>query len=383
VTTWLLCLAVSAHAALSPAASTGAAPSDRIIQLGLVPHADEVSLVPKGELTVQGADGRRHTLVSGKRLRLEPAEGGGLVLGALKLPGEARLSPLEKTAEVEINGHRFGGELLLRLDPGGETVTIVEEIGIEEYLLGVLPYEMDPDWPLEALKAQAVVARTFAYTQMGKYRKDGFDLTTDTRSQVYGGRGNTSDAVRRAVSETRGEVLGYKGQILPVFYHACCGGHTENAARVWGGDAPPPLWGVKDKYCYKSPLRSWTTYVSYPDLLAALLKRTLTGGKLKRFEIGRTDGAGYALTVVAKIGAQTIHMKAAEFRSALGNGLLRSVRITRLKKKSKGIEIHGSGSGHGVGLCQWGARLQADKGRKYEKILSFYFPGSTLSVIDE
>ena len=87
-------------------------------------------------------------------------------------------------------------------------MTVIEEVAIEDYLLGVLPFEMEPNWPIEALKAQAVVARTFAYTQLGKYRKDGYDLSTDTRSQVYGGRTDRSASIKEAVDSTRGEVLG-------------------------------------------------------------------------------------------------------------------------------------------------------------------------------
>jgi stage II sporulation protein D len=381
--TWALCLAVPLWASLSPAVSTAAPHAERRILLGLVPHVDDVSMVAEGRFVVVDAKGKKRELPLKKRIRLEPREGGGLTLGTFALPPEAKLKPQEPQADVEIDGKRYRGNLILKLDAGGETVTVIEEVGIESYLLGVLPYEMDPGWPLEALKAQAVVARTFAYTQMGKYAKDGFDLTTDTRSQMYGGLGPENPVVRKAVEATRGEVLGYQGKILSVFYHACCGGHTESVARVWGGEAPPPLRGVKDRYCYASPLRTWTAYFSYPDLLAAVLKRKLTGDKLSRFEIGRTDGAGYVLTFVAKVGAETIRMKAAELRAALGGGLLRSVRIGRLKKLRKGVEFVGSGSGHGVGLCQWGARLQADKGRSYEKILAFYFPGSTLSLVDE
>jgi stage II sporulation protein D len=381
MTTRAVLLALAAAACVSPAHAY----TERRILLGIVPKAEEVSLVPKGRLAVKDASGARKELTAGKRIRLEPREKGGLILGSLHLADEARLEPAEAGAAVEIDGKRYAGSLILRRAADGENVTVVEELGIEDYLLGVLPYEMDPDWPLEALKAQAVVARTFAYTQFGKYHKLGFDLTTDTRSQVYGGAGGPADrsSILKAVQGTRGEVLGYKGEILNVFYHACCGGHTENAARAWGGDAPAPLWGVKDKYCYKSPLRTWTAYFSYTDLVTALLRGRLDGGKLTRFEIGRADNAGYAQSFNAKIGGETVRVKGSELRAALGGSVLRSLRVMRLKKQRKGVEFVGSGSGHGVGLCQWGARLQAEKGRPYEKILSFYFPGSTLSVVDE
>ena len=244
---------------------------------------------------------------------------------------------------------------------------------------------MDPSWPLEALKAQAVVARTFAYTQLGKYRRSGFDLTSDTSSQVYGGLGEDSPAVRRAVSETRGEVLGWKGRILDVYYHSCCGGHTEDAGAAWasGSKSPPPLRGVRDRYCAKSPLAAWTAYFGDSDVLAALQDGRLLGGKLRRLELGRRDAAGYVREISARVGAEKVSVEAKDFRNLLGPAELKSLRIARVKRLAKGVEFRGSGSGRGVGLCQWGARLQAEQGRRYEQVLRFYFPGSVLSVIDE
>jgi stage II sporulation protein D len=262
---------------------------------------------------------------------------------------------------------------------------VVAEMGVEEYLLGVLPHEMEPDWPKEALKAQAVVARTFAYYHLGKYRKHGFDLTSDTRSQVYGGVGSENDAVRRAVAETRGEVLGFKGELLDVYYHACCGGHTADYGQVWGAGAaaPAPLRGVKDRYCPKSPLGRWTVLIPKAEALAALQSRRMVGGKLKSFRLGRRDGAGYVRTFLADIGGQAVVVNAEDFRKVVGPTILRSLRLRSAKLRRQGVEFQGTGSGHGVGLCQWGTRIQAEAGRRYESILQYYFPGSTLSVVDE
>jgi stage II sporulation protein D len=366
----LLCLALhAAHAA------------ERKIQIGIAPRVDDVALVLHGRYTT-GEGSSARALADGKRLALE-AQGKGLALGSLVLPAEARLTPHGDGAFAEIDGKRYGGGLILRRDEDGGTVTVVEEVGIEDYLLGVLPYEMDPSWPVESLKAQAVVARTFAYTQLGKYRKEGYDLSTDTRSQVYRGRGDGSPSIKKAVESTRGEVLGYKGQILNVYYHSCCGGHTTSAASVWGGEAAlPPLRGVEDRYCARSPHNRWTAYATHDQLLAALDKRRLVAGVFKGFDIDRRDAAGYVASFVARVGAETLRVKAGDLRSGL-SGTLRSLRILKLKRRSKGVEFVGGGSGHGVGLCQWGARIQAEQGRSYEKILKFYFPGSTLSVVDE
>jgi stage II sporulation protein D len=140
---------------------------------------------------------------------------------------------------------------------------------------------------------------------------------------------------------------------------------------------------VRDYYCKESPLSHWSAFFSMHDVLAALEGRHLIGGALKRFEIGRKSSLGLVKDFVATIGDESIRIKANDLRLALGATAMKSARILRIRKVRGGVEFEGSGSGHGVGLCQWGSRIQADKGRAYEQILKFYFPGSTLSIIDE
>lgn len=367
------------------ASTSSAAPSEAagrtLVQVSIVRQAVSVTLTPNGPIQVLLPDGRQQPLEWKGALSLGPREG-GLRLAALKLPSETRLEP-QGAATVSIGADRYRGRLILRLDPG-QTVTIVEEISLEDYLEGVLPHEMDPDWPLEALKAQAVVARTFAYANMGKFRRDGFDLTSDTRSQVYRGLTSVNENVRSAVRQTRGEVLGWQGKLLTVFYHSCCGGMTENLALVWGGDprqTPRPLRGVKDSWCRSSPKFNWNAYFAWADLTAAIDETYSLPGPLTAFKISHRNLAGYVLSFVARSGRTNVEVKASDLRKALGAEELKSAKIRRLLVKDKGILFVGEGFGHGVGLCQWGAKLQALKGRSYEKILRFYFPGSVLSEV--
>jgi stage II sporulation protein D len=374
-------LLVLFSAASAPPAQAGY--HQRRIQIGNLHGMRRLTIKPEGRFTLRDAAGRwQEDLLPYKNYRVV-CEGDELVFGPYHLKGSARLVPLESKATVLAGPGRYRGTLLVR--PGdGQGLTVVDELGVEEYLLGVLPHEMEPNWPPEALKAQAVVARTFAFYHLGKYRKSGFDLTSDTRSQVYGGVGAENEVVRRAVSETRGEVLGFKGQLLDVYYHACCGGHTADYGQVWGGGAAPaPLRGVKDRYCPRSPLGRWTVLISKADALAALQSRRMIGGKLKSFRLGRRDSAGYVRNFLAQIGGEAVVVSAEEFRKQVGPTALRSLRLHSAKLRRQGVQFEGSGSGHGVGLCQWGARIQAEAGRKYETILEYYFPGSTLSVVDE
>jgi stage II sporulation protein D len=353
------------------------------VQIAIVRLAESAVIEPEGSVRIVEPGVKSRPLEWKGALKLSPREG-GLRLSQLKLPTETRLEP-QGGALIKVGPDRHRGTLILRLDPG-QTVTVVEEVAVEDYLEGVLPHEMDPDWPLEALKAQAVVARSFTYANMGKFRKDGFDLTADTRSQMYRGVTSVNENVRRAVRDTHGEVLGWNGQLLRVYYHACCGGRTENAAEAWGGDpkdTPKPLQGVKDPWCAPSPHMRWTAYFAWQDVMAAIEEHRALPGPLKSLKVARRDVAGYVRGFVARVGKNDLEVKPSDLRAALGAGELKSLRITRLVVKKKGLEFFGAGSGHGVGLCQWGARVQAEKGRAYEQILRFYFPGADLSEVAE
>ena len=374
---------IAAALALLAAAAAAQPAAPARVQIAIVRRAASAALEASGDVAVVAPDGSRRPLEWKGPLTLRPREA-DLRLADLVLPSETRLEPAAG-ARVRVGADLHAGALILRLDPEG-TITIIEELGLEDYLLGVLPHEMDPAWPLEALKAQAVVARSFAYASLGRFKDEGFDLTADTRSQVYRGLADVNENVRAAVSQTRGEVLGWDGQLLRAYYHSCCGGHTENMAEVWGGDpskTPRPLRGVADPWCRLSPQMNWSAYFAWQDLMTAIAERANLPAPLTALRIGRRDVAGYVSDFVAVAGRADVRVKASDVRLALGATDLKSTRVLRLVVKEKGVEFFGAGSGHGVGLCQWGARAQAEKGRRYDQILRFYFPGAELSEVVE
>ncbi|MFA6004720.1 MAG: SpoIID/LytB domain-containing protein [Elusimicrobiota bacterium] len=379
----MLAFVLAAGWSLFSAPAAQAVYTERIIQIGIMHGVEKLVVKPEGSFRLLDMSaGQAHALMSLKDYKVE-ADGDGVIFGPYRVSGPVRIAALVAGGTLTAGTRRYRCPLVVKPN-GNDTLTVIAELGVEEYLLGVLPHEMETNWPLAALKAQAVVARTFAYHNLGKYKKSGFDLTSDTRSQVYGGVGAESEAVRRAVRETRGEVLGYKGELLPAFYHACCGGHTADHSVVWGGPpAPKPLRGVKDKYCAAAPLYRWTVTIPTSDVLAALQSRRMFGGRLRAFQLGRRDPAGYVRSFEVRIGSEETTVRSGDFRAAVGGTFLRSVRLRSARMIRGGVRFDGGGSGHGVGLCQWGARLQAEKGRTYEQILDYYFPGATLSVVDE
>ena len=278
---------------------------------------------------------------------------------------------------------RYGGNILINPGKAG-TVTVISELGIEEYLYGVLAKEMSPQWPMEALKAQAVVARTWAFNNLGKYSDLGYDFSDDERSQIYSWLDGESARVQQAVQETAGEVLTWRGKLLRVFFHSCCGGHTAPSSAVWGGREPPkPLRGVSDPHCSASPHFKWSAYFTQMDILSALQAHGFSIGMIDNIRVGPRDDSGWLTDIRVDSGRRTLTVRANDLRIWLGSTEMKSAQIWRIIRGKKGYEFVGRGYGHGVGLCQWGAFAQAESGRTYKKILDFYFPGADLVKREE
>lgn len=163
------------------------------------------------------------------------------------------------------------------------SLNVVNALAIEQYAKGVMPNEVPPSWPMEELKAHAVAVRSIAIT--GDVGGNGFDLYSDTRSQVYEGLESEYDRTNDAVAATRGQVVTYRGDIAQTLYSACSGGHTESAVNVFGGSVPY-LVGVPDPYDYYCPLHRWTLEFTGPEISSRL--GAYLQGRLKRIAIVRT-----------------------------------------------------------------------------------------------
>jgi len=276
-----------------------------------------------------------------------------------------------QNGNVWIGNAWYRGRVLLVPRNGG--LTAINYVDLEEYLYSVLGAEMDGGWPQEALKSQAVAARTYALYK--RQRSNGiFDVGDDQNWQVYKGLITESTGTRSAVSATRGQVLIYNGQAILAAFHSSSGGHTENVEDVWN-EPLPYLRGVPD-FDQGTPVFEWTKTFSQADLS----KRISGVGNITAMTPQRTSAYGSILTmkVVGDKGVRVISGE--DIAAALG---LRSTRFqVNRKSGTTSFQVTGRGFGHGVGLSQWGAYNLARAGYNYQQILAHYYRNTNLAKID-
>jgi stage II sporulation protein D len=253
--------------------------------------------------------------------------------------------------------------------PGKSKLLVVNVLPLEEYLVGVLGSEMPSSFPLEALKAQAVAARTYALNKKLEQYGQPFHLGSSVISQVYRGLEVEDPRTREAVEATRGLVLTYTLQPIEAYFHSSCGGRTESGADALGRDLP--YLKAVDCPCGRLPTSHWTLTLKRGELSGLFQKAS--GLQVRgRTRTGRVQRVAVGPRVV----------DAVTFRQRVGYSKLKSLNF-EVAADSDGWHIDGHGFGHGAGLCQWGARVYAEKGWGFEKILRHYYPGTELQTLYE
>jgi stage II sporulation protein D len=260
--------------------SIGTAPKGRVVRVLLDISPGDVEFSGATSACGERLDPRRgyEAHRNGNSVRLRSSGGKTLANCGRKLRAAGR-------GKIAIAGHgTYRGALeTVPTESEAGSLNVVNALALEQYVKGVMPNEVPPSWPAEELKAQAVAVRSIALT--GDVGGNGFDLYSDTRSQVYEGLESEYDRTNDAVAATRGQVVTYKGTIAQTLYSACSGGHTESAVNVFGSPVPY-LVGVPDPYDYYCPLHKWTLDFTGPEIssrLGGYLK-----GKLKRVVITKT-----------------------------------------------------------------------------------------------
>jgi stage II sporulation protein D len=308
------------------------------------------------------------------------------------------IEPVDAGSTLRLNGRDYRGTLELRRTDSG--FTVINSVPLEGYLAGVVAAELGTRSrdDFEALKAQAVVSRTYAIRNQARWRDRGYDLNADASDQIYTGQFAEDSLATAAVAATRGQILTWNHQPIDAFFSSTCGGRTEDGVAAFAGARRPYLRSVDDldptgtPWCAISPRYHWTAGWTATQL-ASTLRRTLAAeglpggraGELTDIQIASHTASGRiaAVELVGRNGETPVSGQAIRrVLSPVEGGLLRStnftIRITRSGGTIERVDIDGQGNGHGVGMCQWGAIGRSRAGEDYQTILASYFPGTEI-----
>lgn len=374
------------------------------LQVGILTGVPRVEVGGGDAIRIRSASARPIAeLGAGQRLvlTLDPA---GLALdgdaGRSRAAAPLVLVPADPDGFVRVGGREYRGTIEVRR--AGAGIVIIERVDIESYLAGVVSAELGdhPEGDDQAAMAQAVVSRTYAVRNAGRWRAQGFDIAATVGDQRYDGVQGETPQAWRAVRATRGQILTWEGRPIDAFFHSTCGGRTADASEVFSGGRRPYLRSVADvdgdglAYCRISPRYQWREEWTAEALVAAL-RRTLPAEAdvrasdvtvVRAIGVSGHTASGRVSQLTIRLGGRTVTVTGPAVRRVLlppGQDILRSAVFT-LRARSEngrvvGLVAEGRGAGHGVGLCQWGAIGRARAGQRYPQILAAYFPGTSLT----
>jgi stage II sporulation protein D len=370
---WVLAV-VTAVFGLS-SADTTAGGSDETVRVAVGRFMDVVVIDGVGgPLQVRRSDG---SVVGGDRRTVK------LTLGRTGLFVDGQ--PLDRDVVtvtgplLKLAGHSYRAALEVRFVryEGRQEMLVVHPLDLETYVTGIVASELPRGWPLAAYQAQAVAARTFAVSQ--KYRRLDlpYHMESSVLDQVYHGVEREHALAEEAARTTRGLVLTWQRHLAQTYFHAACGGTTESALEGWGTGIDY-LPGSPCGRCMTAGTNraKWSVKVHRSDADKAFSK--LVGGPLTDVRIVSRTATGRAKQVELQSGRKKKTISGADFRRLLGWSVVWSTQIDRITLDGSTLVVDGRGSGHGVGMCQWGARGYGDDGVPFDEILGRYYPGASL-----
>ena len=280
---------------------------------------------------------------------------------------------------LRINGREYPAPLdLVR---NGDGIAVVNELALEDYLPGVLSAEAGEKFPREGLRAQAIVARTYAVHQRLISAGKPYNILASTAHQQYAGRVASSSPVWDAVRETTGQVLLWEGEVFPAFYHTESGGYTEDPRTVFAARNMPGLKPVVCPYSAGSPHYFWNLDVSLANIGEALRRGGVDVGQLRRVAVADRTPSLRAATVIVTGTRGNAQVRGNDFRRMLGYDTFKST-LFAVAIDGDVARFSGRGYGHGVGMCQWGAKGMAERGYTARQIVEFYYPGTTFGFLN-
>ncbi len=379
ITLFLFMLALSiVMPQASPALEKG---DDPVIRVLVLDNRDSMSLAVKGTYKVYSIPSEK-LLTGGYILHTKVRAGEqGIMFGSREFKFSKIRVTVPKGSLIYLDGRSFRGTIdIMKRD--NMKLAVINRIPLEEYLYGVLYNEISHRWPIEAIKAQAITARTFALYQARQNKLQDYDLTNDIYSQVYTGATSERWSTTRAVKLTRGKILIYKGDIFPAYYHATCGGKTEDASNLWNIDIEP-LKGSECGFCKESPHYKWTKNIPLSEIEKKLGENGYRVGKIKSVTVvGRNKSGRVDKVEIKDDSGVSCMLTGKDFRRMIGPNELRSTNFEPSINNDK-LTLSGIGWGHGAGMCQWGANGMAAHGKKADEILKIYYPGAAVTTINK
>ena len=351
--------------------SNSYAESLRYIRVNVLSDVASLSLRVNGYYEIQDYYSQK-VLYRGKNLKTTvTAYKDGILMGGKNFNTNKVFIKVDDPGLIVIDSRKFRGDMQF-IKKDNANLSVINYIDLEDYIKGVLYHEASHYWPKEALKAQAIVCRTFALYQMQENASRDYDVTSDIYSQVYGGRTSERYRTNKAVEQTKGWVLTYQDKIFPAYYHATCAGHTEDASLIWNINVAS-LKGVPCDFCRDSPHFKWHTVLSQDEVKDKLINAGYKIDKIKDMVILGRDASGRITNLRITSDKNNIDISAKDFRNIIGPNIIRSTNFN-INVVNHDVVFEGLGWGHGVGLCQWGAYFMAKQGYTTEQILKYYYP---------
>lgn len=301
------------------------------------------------------------------------------VLGGIDVDGRRGQGfRLRSDRSIRLNGRDYAGALdIVR---SGDGLVVVNELPLEDYVVGVLRAEASEKWPLEMLRAQAVVARTYAAHHRNIAGTKPYHILASTLHQQYAGRVPATSPTWGAVRDTAGQVLLWEGDVFPAFYHSESGGYTEDPRNIFAARNMPALKPVRCEFSTGSPHFYWSLDVRLTDLSDALRKNSVDIGGVTAIDVTERTPSLRAAVVTVYGDRSTARLRGNDFRRIVGYDTLKST-LFAVAVDGEWARFSGRGYGHGAGMCQWGAKGMAEQGYTARQILEFFYPGTTLGSL--
>jgi stage II sporulation protein D len=349
------------------------------VRVLLMQDARRVDLSSEQGMVVTLPDGEERTWAGSLEIAVN-SEGRGLRVNGEVLPAEAlvikgRGGTLTIAADSRVL--TVSGVLLImkpfRNAPG---VMVINHVELEEYVKGVVPSEMHSAWHPEALKVQAILARTYVVYQHAMNGAHDYDVVSSTQDQVYRGRQGIDERIETAVDATRGLVVTYQNAPILAAFSSTAAGPTEDAMNVWSKDLPY-LKGVDCPFDMNSPYYRWRAEFLLQDLEEGLKRQGYAVGSIANLTPVSYTAAGRIASLRLLHSQGELMLRGEELRRLVGYTVIPSTQF-EIEAIGKTVVLSGRGAGHAVGLCQWGAKEMAGLGYPYATILRYYFPGTDI-----